>query len=988
MPWPGRVSGDDEEDDAEEGLLPSAARILHWCAACGLRVEPGAGYACRCEKPHPRTIQIVHRQCEMDPEDRRKTEVNLRRRRLMRECPNCHYKRVSVEPVQRYREWRDEMGAAMAIPLTYFQMRPTEERKASKLLCFTDNRQRAAAFPTMLEERTFPNDFGRALLSALRERGPMAIDDLGQELEVLAADEKNRLFLPPARLPDGAADARIVRRAWDAEVMAHFASMDAAGRTPEDLGLLTVRYDLDTDWREGPRRRLAAHGLDAAEADDVVQVLLSFLRRDKAIVLPAGVDPDAPAFGSIPWKFVYAFTTGEKREGLTVKGWMRAPERLKRYGHTPVGDYLSRMLDVSDEDVFDVARGVWDDLCDAHVLVRLNVGDFYQLDHEMLTASLVPPGSRFVCDRCQTVTSLAPCAVCPRLRCKGTLRARDWALGEQTLVARWVSGDDQRFASVRVAEHTAQIAKSNAEQIERDFRAEDSAGRAGVDVLSSTTTFEMGINIGDLQTVLLRNAPRSSANYVQRIGRAGRGRDKNAICVTLCDRTPYAIDVWQKPELIMGGEVRAPTVFLANALIAQRHFNAYLFAEFLRQRILVEKVIAKPNQSLEVANFLRKNGLSFAFPDWLPEQRSKVILDFSAWLDDRRRGEQAFRRGPMRTIVDAIGDEDLALQAARDGFDATVGRDRRRNRRLHGQAAGERRRRQVDRQPRADGQEHPARECHRPDGPGRLPAALRLPTRCRRPRDRGLAVDSKRRRTAARPGVAIVEIRAGPDGHREQEVVQERGPLHRHRPRPAQADVLRPLPRLHQGRRPPGQAGIRGRPAGLRLWPGRGEPAPIHRASSLQRRTRLAQGRSVHSLPPRHERSPVPVVGLVHRRHPRRRVRASRDPSTSASKPTVTCSARTPARGARASPSAHCAAGACPNPRCPRRSAVSIRHCGRGAPRSEPARAALASATPRSAIASRACASASGRSAPSTTAWRSRWRRRCSAASARSWAST
>jgi len=35
----------------------------------------------------------------------------------------------------------------------------------------------------------------------------------------------------------------------------------------------------------------------------------------------------------------------------------------------------------------------------------------------------------------------------------------------------------------------------------------------------------------------------------------------------------------------MGGEVRAPTVFLANALIAQRHFNAYLFADFLRQRI-------------------------------------------------------------------------------------------------------------------------------------------------------------------------------------------------------------------------------------------------------------------------------------------------------------------------------------------------------------------------------------------------------------------
>ena len=672
MPWPGGVSGDDEEDDADEGLLFTIPRTMSWCVTCGLRVAPGEGGACKCPPAgqHARSIRIVHRQCEMDPDDRRKTEVNLRRRRLMRECPNCHYKRVSVEPVQRYREWRDEMGAAMALPLSYFQMRPTVERKTSKLLCFTDNRQRAAAFPTMLEDRAFPNDFGRALLSVLRDHGrPMAIGDLGGELEAIAADERNRLFLPPARLPDGVADQRTVRNAWNAEVMAHFASMDAAGRTPEDLGLLAVRYRLDTDWAAEPARRLAAFGLDAIEADQVIQVLLGFLRRDKAVVMPAGVDHDAPAFGSIPWKFVYALTTGEKREGLTVRGWTRVAERLTRYRATRVGDYLSRLLGHPPEDLSDLIKGIWDDLCEERVLVRMNLGDFYQVDHEGLLASVVESRGRFVCDRCHTVTSLAPCAVCPRLRCPGTLRERDWEASDQTLVARWVSGDDTRFAAVRVAEHTAQIAKSNAEQIERAFRAEDTAGRMGIDVLSSTTTFEMGINIGDLQTVLLRNAPRSSANYVQRVGRAGRGRDKNAICVTLCDRTPYALDVWEKPELIMGGEVRAPTVFLRNALIAQRHFNAYLFADFLRQRILVEKAIAKPRQSLEICNFLRKNGLSFIYLDWLPEHRSRVTLDFSAWLDEI---PEVAVKPPMEAIVAAIGGVEAGLQRAREGYEETV----------------------------------------------------------------------------------------------------------------------------------------------------------------------------------------------------------------------------------------------------------------------------------------------------------------------------
>ena len=211
----------------------------------------------------------------------------------------------------------------------------------------------------------------------LRGRGrSIAIEDLGEELEAIAAHEESRLFLPPARLPDGVADQRTVRNAWNAEVMAHFASMDAAGRTPEDLGLVAVRYHLDTDWRAGPARRLSSFGLDADESDEVVQVLLGFLRRDKAITMPAGVDNDAPAFGSIPWKFVYALTTGEKREGLTVRGWTRIAERLKRYGPTRVADYLSRVLGHPPEELSALISGIWDDLCEHHVLVRMNLGDF------------------------------------------------------------------------------------------------------------------------------------------------------------------------------------------------------------------------------------------------------------------------------------------------------------------------------------------------------------------------------------------------------------------------------------------------------------------------------------------------------------------------------------------------------------------------------------------------------------------------------------
>jgi len=64
----------------------------------------------------------------------------------------------------------------------------------------------------------------------------------------------------------------------------------------------------------------------------------------------------------------------------------------------------------------------------------------------------------------------------------------------------------------------------------------------------------MGINIGDLQKVLLRNAPPSSANYVQRVGRAGGGKEKNSVCVTLCRRTKYDADAWNNPPRLMSEE--------------------------------------------------------------------------------------------------------------------------------------------------------------------------------------------------------------------------------------------------------------------------------------------------------------------------------------------------------------------------------------------------------------------------------------------------
>ena len=220
------------------------------------------------------------------------------------------------------------------------------------------------------------------------------------------------------------------------------------------------------------------------------------------------------------------------------------------------------------------------------------------------------------------------------------------------------AGDLYRQADIRrivSAEHTALVSRQERDRLQERFSASD-AKPWEPNLLSATPTLELGVDIGDLSTVVMCSVPPAPVNYVQRTGRAGR-RDGNALALTVATGQPHDLYYYAEPMEMLGSRVEPPGIFLNAPAVLERQLTAFCLDCWVASGVdasAVPRVVRTVLNNVERTN---AQGFPHPFFDFIAANGDDLLARFFRAADGLYLYRE-FRSEAVRMLIPATGSMD------------------------------------------------------------------------------------------------------------------------------------------------------------------------------------------------------------------------------------------------------------------------------------------------------------------------------------------
>ena len=452
------------------------------------------------------------------------------------------------------------------------------DESGRKLLIFSDNRQEAAFFAGFFEKKYNLIMWRKVILQCLEEADNNELNVADLVNRVMISADRSGLYSFDAERKDELTDDQKKELAA-LYVMQEFATPDLQTGL-EGMGYIQIEPEY-IKFKED----IVRAGLSGNDLWNLLRYMMDTLRQKGAVTYPENIRATNDFFA--PRNHAgYFRQSGSKTER---NGYIYGFVPQEKTGNRRLALMLKLIEDSSldAEQKDSLARKNLEEIY--KVILQLKTkkyvvntkdsshGTVYQLNYAKWKFKLVKDSDKlYRCQKCRKIFGYSLKGFCPEMKCDGhlVLITADEAKSEPYYSNLF---KDNKLIPMTAREHTAQLASKTAGEYQRDFE------EGKINVLSCSTTFEMGVDVGELEATFQRNVPPETANYIQRAGRAGRRTSSAAFSVTFSRRSSHDMTFYHDPAKIIAGKIAPPILEIDNEKIAERHLNSMVVAWFFKR---------------------------------------------------------------------------------------------------------------------------------------------------------------------------------------------------------------------------------------------------------------------------------------------------------------------------------------------------------------------------------------------------------------------